>query len=865
VARVAKVAMDERAEAINDRPRRAIVPRRPTSNEMEETMATLQLTAGPSLDLRKVSRSYDTATRPEGEGDDILFNEAIVVQAGVRLEGGVLTVAGRTVSHPRFERDTISWSEHGPGGYFGGVLHFLPNGLAFTGRIFAGASGEQAAAEIVAGAAPPTVFTTRVGKDGAASNPPTPPDASGWEPGVKLTLGYKLPEGNGFPEPIIKLGEEDATQYVALTVDKDTPQHLVVTVVFDQSMAALGSAVFPDWPAKAEVKLAWDGASFSGWICPYDAKTGLPSALEHVWAGEGKTAAPAALAVGQAAAAAVATSLSVSDLLTQAPIGADRFANNLLVQNLQWAIPDDWRTDFFGVAKPDLSGDPARVALINKSIDFYRSRLGPAYIGWSVNNVAGAGAPEHPLSAAEKRALEYYLHDGLAQDKDYNVQSQGIALEAFVDACPRLAQYIADTSHNWAQEAFDALTKPAFFTNTMLQIVATGQMALPNRYTSILNTLQPSGDLAAKYYRAILTRTLTHISDQLDLSNADAVGAWLPDVIEAFINEFITAPANPTKAQLELQEQAEALRKAASMLGGIAGLGGRLTTIVVATNTGSLTGSAKAAAEEFAKQYPTLAKAGRSFLVMFWAGGVVSSVIGACSWSTLNTRQRIGLVTGIVNQFAKLVDAVPAMLDVGSWVGEAGMKMISEVRGWFSTPTSLADLDALFADLDDTWYYTLCKNIASMFDAAKGIVTDGTLLARFFKFVPTMMKWLGALTAGVFAGLSIWQFVDDLKTGASTLQIAFDGVIMATSVIVLVCAIAEIAVDLVFIPVLGAIAAIIGAIIAIIAIFVPQPKKKTPVDNFMDNTLRPFVDKLPTPPANWAPPGQTAKAALIAA
>jgi hypothetical protein len=237
---------------------------------------------------------------------------------------------------------------------------------------------------------------------------------------------------------------------------------------------------------------------------------------------------------------------------------------------------------------------------------------------------------------------------------------------------------------------------------------------------------------------------------------------------------------------------------------------------------------------------------------------VVSSVIGACSWSTLNTRQKIGLVTGIVNQFAKLVDAVPAMLDVGSWVGEAGMKMISEVRGWFSTPTSLADLD-------DTWYYTLCKNIASMFDAAKGIVTDGTLLARFFKFVPTMMKWLGALTAGVFAGLSIWQFVDDLKTGASTLQIAFDGVIMATSVIVLVCAIAEIAVDLVFIPVLGAIAAIIGAIIAIIAIFVPQPKKKTPVDNFMDNTLRPFVDKLPTPPANWAPPGQTAKAALITA
>jgi hypothetical protein len=818
-------------------------------------MSALPLASPAGLNLRRVTRTYHLRSAVGGGR----LATAAVTPGGVQLTAGSLTVGRRTVRHPRFDRNTISWSQSDHDGIFSGVLHFRPDGLAFTGRTFNGTQETT-----LVGVVPPTVFKTQVAE---TETPPTAQDPGGWEQGVELTLGYTVDDQSQFPVQVIKLADQDATSFTALSVDPAN-ENLVVTVVFEQSIASLGAqTVSPNWPATARIEIGWDGATFTGTLCRYDSATGEPSADKHAWDGASPDSAGAtaggngnghgALAVAQAAADDQ-PAMTIEDLVTQSPIGADKIANDMIVQNLQWAIPDDWRDNFFGVAKPTLSAD--RIALIDKSLDFYQKQFGPAYVGWSVNDITGPGAPSHPLSSDDKSTLQYYLHDGLGQSKDYNLQSQGIALDAFIEACPRLALYIADTKSNWAQQVYDCITATKFFTNTVLHVIADGTLEVPNRYSMLLNALDSSGALAAKYYKAIMTRSLAHISDQVDLSSEDSVKAWLPDVLEAFLKTFLTAPSNSSAARLELQAQAQALQDLIDKLGGFQVVANALTDIVVGAKGNGLLGKASSAAEEFARRFPTSAKFANGILVCCWAGGLTCSIISACDWSNLNTKQRVGLVTGLVEQFGTLVEAVPDVLDKAAWVGARAMRIFEDVYGYFSTANSLADLDALADAVDNNWIYKAISTLTGMFDAAKGIVTDGTLLARFFKIAPLIMKWLGVVVAGVFAALSVWQLVDDFTTGAPTLQKSFDFVIAATSFVVLACAIVEIFVDLVVIPVLGAIAAIIGAIFAIVEAFLPKPKTPTPVDTFVDNVLRPFVATLPKPPASWAPPAAPAPA-----
>jgi hypothetical protein len=241
---------------------------------------------------------------------------------------------------------------------------------------------------------------------------------------------------------------------------------------------------------------------------------------------------------------------------------------------------------------------------------------------------------------------------------------------------------------------------------------------------------------------------------------------------------------------------------------------------------------------------------------MCWVGGVYASITGFCNWNQLSDIQKGNLITGVIEQFGKLVESVPDLVNTGAWVGTKAMNIIENAYEYFSEINTIDDLAAACEACDSNWLYIGAKNIQGFFNVAKGAIeTDGTFFASFFKALPTIMKFLGAAVAVAFAALATWQFIDDLMNGAPTVQTAFDGVIMAASIVAAVCAVVEIAVDLVFVAVLGPVAAVIGAIFAIVELFLPKPKVVSPVDEFMDGTLRPFADKLPSMPSGWTPPG----------
>ena len=96
----------------------------------------------------------------------------------------------------------------------------------------------------------------------------------------------------------------------------------------------------------------------------------------------------------------------------------------------------------------------------------------------------------------------------------------------------------------------------------------------------------------------------------------------------------------------------------------------------------------------------------------------------------------------------------------------------------------------------------------------------------------------------------MYDVVQDVRSGQPITQIVLDAVIAATNIAIVVCLVVELAVTSVVASVLGVVFALVGVIIYLIEMCVIKPAD--PLDDFMKNTVLPFVDGLPPqtlPPA----------------
>jgi len=206
------------------------------------------------------------------------------------------------------------------------------------------------------------------------------------------------------------------------------------------------------------------------------------------------TTAPAPIELTAADLQTSPSDLRKSELITIVPDSSvTNEANAMLVENMKWAFSQSgdesgWVAEFFGEEPPALPTD--RMELVKRSLSWYQDNFGKAYVGWTFANYSGANAPGVQLNDEQKLKLKYYLQTGMAKETDFTTQQNGIYLQAYVAALPRLQAYIADGGEKWAKEVYDVITSPAQLTLMVNRIYGAagtpGTMEPANNFATLL-------------------------------------------------------------------------------------------------------------------------------------------------------------------------------------------------------------------------------------------------------------------------------------------------------------------------------------------------------------------------------------------
>ncbi len=803
----------------------------------------------PSVQFQKIVSVFDLQVFHEESSLDLkipsLLDELVI-------DNGEVWLDGQKIHHPQFGFNSLNWVQQTVDAYSSGVLHFSKDGMAFTGAVYKGKTAGDATPIYCSGVVAPTIYETKI------------IDAGSELTGLNFKLGYKHSSTGGFPESIRELGSGDNYQDIAaisnMKVDPKN-NHLILDMDFDQDIAAAGYDLFGEiWPASFNVELSWNGESFSGSMHKFDPQKESPQSGTCAWNGN---ATQHTRLVKQHSLSLLtmatpkplvdeAPQLSIGDLMTISPDGVQDLANDMLIENMKYAMPDDWRTKFTGSQKPVLSQQ--RIDQLNSAKGFYSDKFSPAYLTWGLGN-ADSTAITVKLNDQEKKKLKYYLHNGLAKEEGFNLQSNMLFTDAFIESSPKLQTYINDTSTDWGQKLYDALTTDAQINQVVNIIIQTQSMATPNRYATLIASFPDKSELAIQYNKMLVSSLMVHISSNYDPKDKSQVMEWLPDVIQQFITVFEHKPTDPDQqAEMARWALAQDLKDAVDTAGGVVNLANAMADCFTSAGGASFYGKAEEAQKAFLEAYPKLSKAACFLRVGYLAGGICSTVEGFMGWKELDTQGKIQQIVTTVDLVGNLILAVPDVIKST----ELTIRGIVKFYRWCASPkigTALTEgLDRLarwFPDMSD-WLARIASRIGRFFDAAKKLIVDSAeFMSKIFRGFAKFMRFFGVAVAGAFAVLSSITFIKDLTEGKSTKESAFDGILAGSAILETVCLVVDLLVVTQAFAIAAAVFAVLGLIFAIVEVWVHKPKPESPMDKFLKETGIPFISGLAEPPADW--------------
>lgn len=804
----------------------------------------------PSVQFNKLFNVFDMVVFHRESSLDLkipsLLDELVINKGEVWLDG-------EKIQHPRFGPNSLNWTQQTADAYSSGVLHFSMDGMAFMGSIHKGKTAVDAEPIHCSGVTAPTIYETKITLDGTE------------QVGLNFKLGYKHSSTGGFPESIRELGsdDDDYQDIVGISNMKVDPKdnRLILGMDFNLDAADAGCNLFGDiWPASFNVELSWDGESFSGDMRKFDSQKSAPQSDTCAWSGNATQHSnlvrmQVASLLGtrpQKALLDDSAQLSIGDLMTISPDGVRDLANEMLMENMKYAMSDDWRTNLMGSEKPVLSQQ--RKTQLNEAKSFYTDKFAPAYLTW------GLGASDSPgitvkLNDQQKKKLKYYLHNGLAKEEGYNAQSNMLFVDAFIESSPKLQKYINDKSTDWGQKLYDTLTTDAQINQVVSIIIATQSMQVPNRYATLIACFPGKSDLAIEYNKTLVSALMMHVSSNYDANDKSQIMEWLPDFIEQFILAFEHEPSNPDQqAEMARWAQAQALKEAADALGGILKLADAMANCIATAGGASFYSKADGAKELFIQAHPKFSNVASFLRVAVLAGGVYSSVQGFMKWKELDTKGKIELIVTTVDLVGNLILAVPDFIKVT----RMSISGIVKVSRWFASTRVgrllSAGMDRLASWLPETpnWLTRIASRIGEFFDAVKKTIEDAAkFMSKLFRGFAKFMRFFGVAVAGAFAVLSTITFVKDLINNAPTVQATFDGLIAGTGIMETVCLVVDLVVVTEVFAVAAAALAVLGIIFVIVEMLIPKPKPESPMDKFLKETGIPFISGLEDPPSDW--------------
>jgi len=153
----------------------------------------------------------------------------------------------------------------------------------------------------------------------------------------------------------------------------------------------------------------------------------------------------------------------------------------------------------------------------------------------------------------------------------------------------------------------------------------------------------------------------------------------------------------------------------------------------------------------------------------------------------------------------------------------------------------------------ERWLAKGAENLQDLFHEGVVIETRDTFFGKMFTRLKGILRWFGPAVAGANAVLSTIDFAHALSGDEDDKQKAYVGIVACAAILETVFLVAELCTEMAVFPPAAAVMAIIGLVFTLVMILDPPRPPNTPVENFLDDVVRPFVGTLVAPPNDWEP------------
>ncbi|WP_106396837.1 hypothetical protein [Actinocorallia populi] len=784
----------------------------------------------------------------------------------------------------RWEGDRISWVQETEAHFSAGDLLFRDGEGELEGWVCVGASAQETVTVRVSGrVAKPRCYDTEITKSlyAPGHDPGSVPEHD-WEPGRRLEIGYTLDE-RGRVKPEYKLadaaGEMQKLSQASTKFFGDNTYQV-------QIFASETECSFVDDGFYSQAELSFNARERSpagtGAVrarCG-DEETAEPekvrlwtarpcerAASDHLYADAAEEGGPlaglAADTVTDHAVLATPSILTLMELSLLTPpdaeqAGMEGLINSALTRNMKYAMgkkqpESDWLTRFMGQRPPHLT--KAQQELADKGDKWYEEFC-RAYLTNSFNQYTGPGEPETRLNTEQAEKLAAYFRTGIAAEEGYNLQHQGLYMEAYLAVRPRLQDYIADGGRKWAEAFYEDATSddnPDFvplvnsFANPLTR---EGALRTIKQNSMLLLALDPTGEVAGLYSNAVMTGVIGNLSQDIVHQDVDLVRSWIPDNIRIILTKIADGRI-PDLDDLRKNGIDEIIKYFNDNKNAVdTDLAQYIVSQQNVKTKSQFTqmNNIKNKIGKFLEKHQKIAKFAKSlgqvFALASWGGAVVSAVLSVTggNWEKMNTKQRTEVVTNIVGTFVGTAKAVKAFFALIVKPGlEAWAKLVERTVSTGLRAVIGGTLVKIIGGME--WIAKVGRNIKSLLGADKALLGK-TIFGKIFAggWISGVVKLLGVAVSVTLAVLSFITLLDAITSGR---DIAWTAVDFAISLAVTATTVAGLFFSSVMIPVFGAALAVVGIVVMAIRWWLSKPPN--PVEDFMKDAGLKFVDSLPEP------------------
>lgn len=549
---------------------------------------------------------------------------------------------------------------------------------------------------------------------------------------------------------------------------------------------------------------------------------------------------------------------------------------------------EDKSKDILGITKPivgDKSGDitqeQAKIAVDNN--DFLVNKFISAYLSYSYIKQGKSPNCDETLKKIITPLLEidnsyekvYYYMNGngkkcMPSQKDYSVITNSVYNSVYKNNIIGFDYFYDNNREKWAKDLYERLNNQ----ETLIGLVGMQSLEPDNarltHYYSMLDILDSSKRIPIvntenkndneKYsYATVLRKQVIDASFKSSFSRVKLPNASDKNAVETFemiISEFfrnyIKGITNGTfdtwdesmneEAKKELNEMAESYgyENVEVMAEDILTVSADISGIILSMNDPDIS----VRVYKFFKEYPKVTSA---ITTVFYILGIAAIGLGFNMLNQMTPAEKAEFALSVSNVGINMLSDSSVYISMKTF--KSGLGNLSEAENNILKSITKTDFIKVLTKNNSVSQSLIDLGITSVNDVSK----SSEFWGKVFRVSSKLAKGFLFITVAVAIGVTGYQLYEDVINDENpgilaldTLMILADGVFIVTEAIscfaTTVCA---------TIPIIGIVSAAVGIVLAVVSMFVKRKPPKSPIEVFVNDRLKVFVQELEMPPSDW--------------